>query len=276
MARTRYTFEQIDFLKERRLLPLKELTNLFNARFETTKPVDCIQAVFKNRGIKRVRVSPGKGNGALLVYTPEKLAWLKENYPLMSVKELAAAFNAFFEAHHTVDAIKATLGRNGMVCGRSGLFESGNKPWNTGTKGQGLTGANTTSFKKGHVPANHKPLWSERVCSKDGYVYISIPEQNPYTGFSTRYKQKHVWLWEQVNGPTPKGSAIIFRDGDIRNFDQANLLCITRKELLVLNSHNYKTAPAELKPSILALARVEAEAGIRTRPGRGRKLRESV
>jgi hypothetical protein len=63
---------------------------------------------------------------------------------------------------------------------------------------------------------------------------------------------------------------VIFKDGNIRNFDLDNLLLVTRAELLTMNLHDYKNQPEELKPSVLALARVEAKAGFRTRPGRGR------
>ena len=131
-------------------------------------------------------------------------------------------------------------------------------------------GSNATSFKKGNRPHNHKPLWSERV-GKDGYIEMSVPERNPYTGFPTRFKHKHLWIWEQANGLKPKGTAVIFKDGDNRNLAIDNLLLVTRAELLTMNLHGYKDQPDELKPSVLALAKVEAKAGIRTRPGRGRK-----
>jgi hypothetical protein len=42
-------------------------------------------------------------------------------------------------------------------------------------------------------------------------------------------------------------------------------------ELLSLNLHGYKDSPEELKPSVLALAKIEAKARIRTHPARGRK-----
>ena len=129
-------------------------------------------------------------------------------------------------------------------------------------------GANRTSFKKGNTPHNHKPLWSERV-SKDGYIEISVPEKSR-SGFCSRFKSKHTWIWEKNNGPTPQGHVVIFKDGNNRNFEPDNLIMVTRAELLVLNSHNYKNQPEEIKPTILALAKLETSASFRTRPGRGR------
>jgi len=269
MPRQAYTAEQVEFLTEHKAVPLKKLTALFNTRFGTSKPLSCIQAVFKNRRIQRGRKSPGKGNGKLLAYSTEKLTWLKENYPLMTAPDLAAAFNAAFGTSHTVDAIKATLGRNNIISGRTGRFETGLLPWNTGTKG--VMKANCGNFKPGNAPPNRKPLGTQRICSKDGFILIKIAETDPHTGFATRYKHKHVWIWEQANGPVPDGHVVAFCDGNKLKCEIENLMLVTRAELLSLNLHNYKAAPPEIKPSILALAKVEAKAGIRTAPGRGRK-----
>lgn len=274
MPRVIYTPEQIEFLTEHKLAPLKDLTALFNTHFDTSKPVSCIQAVFKNRGIKRGRKSPGKGNGTLLRYSAEKLTWLKENYLLMSAAELAAAFNTIFGTNHTADAIKATLGRNNITSGRTGKFETGLTPWNTGTKG--VVKSNSGNFKPGSAPANRKPLWAERICSKDGFILMKVPETDPHTGFPTRYKHKHVWIWEQANEPVPEGHAVVFADGNKLNCVLENLILLTRAELLCVNMHDYKNQPAEIKPTILALAKVEAKAGVRSRSGRGRKPREAT
>ena len=202
------------------------------------------------------------------IYTPEQARFLRDNSTGRTVAELTELFNERFNDDKTILQIKAFVKNRHITSGKTGQFEKGQTPWNRGIKG--YMGANTTSFKPGNLPHNHKPLWSERV-SKDGYIEMSIPESNPHTGFWSRYKPKHVWIWEQAYGPKPKGSVVIFRDGNNRNFDIENLILVTRAELLALNLHDYREMPCELKPSVLALARMEVKAGIRTRPGRGRK-----
>lgn len=196
------------------------------------------------------------------------LNWLRVKYQTTPQAEMAQAF--YDEHGHIVTSrqIRAALRNHKIRSGRTGRFEKGQKGWNIGIRG--YMGANVTSFKKGNLPHNHKPLWSERI-DKNGYIEISVPEKNPYTGFATRYKHKHVWIWEQANGKKPKGSVIVFEDGDNRNFEPENLILVTRAELLVMNLHGYKDQPSELKPSVLALARLEAKAKIRTRPSLGRK-----
>ena len=200
--------------------------------------------------------------------TPEQLEFLRTGYGTMAITELTAAFNAHFGEERTKGNIKTTLGNYRIIAGRTGFFEKGSKPWNLGVKG--YMGANPTSFKKGCAPPNRKPIGSERICPKDGFVQIKVAETDPYTGFPTRYKHKHVHVWEQIHGPVPKGHVVAFIDGDKLNCEPENLMLITRQVLLILNLHNYKEVQAELKPSVLALAKLEAKAGIRTRPARGR------
>jgi hypothetical protein len=153
-----------------------------------------------------------------------------------------------------------------------GRFYKGHETWNAGTKGQGLTGPNSGSFKKGSVPPNRKPLWSERVDTKDGYIVMKVPEEDPYTGFPTRYKHKHVWIYEQTHGPVPEGHVVIFKDQNKRNFDPENLTAIKRADLVRINQAGYKNEPDDLKPSILALCRLKTKIGEQRRKVMGIKV----
>lgn len=195
-------------------------------------------------------------------YTAAQLDFLRANYPTMSRRVLTQALNNAFGLDKTVAQIKSAMKNHRITSGRSGRFVRGQVAWNHGEKG--YMGPNATSFKKGSIPSNLKPFGAERLCSKDDYILIKIPEHNPYTGCSTRYKHKHVHVWELAHGPVPEGHCIFFRDGDRSNCDIKNLITVNRSELLLLNLHKYKSQPDELKPSVLALAKIEAKAGFRT------------
>lgn len=263
-----YTAEQLDFLRAGYAeMAIRDLCPAFNVRFGTGKTCGQLRSALKNHGITCGR-KPGERKVPCRLYTPEQVRFLRENYRGRSIAELTALHNTRFGENKTQRQIKTFVHNRGIVSGRTGRFSKGLTPWNKGKKG--YMGANATSFKKGNLPHNHQPLWSERI-GKDGYIEMSVPERNPYTGFPTRYKHKHVWLWEQAHGKKPRGTVVIFRDGNIRNFDPDNLLLVSRAELLAMNLHDYKNQPQELKPSVLALAKLEAAARIRTRPGRGRK-----
>ena len=250
------------------------MAETFNSRFGFHKTTRQIHSIYGNHNIRRVRIGPGKGNGKPRSYTPEQIDWLMANYAGRSHTEIASGLNARFGIDKTAEQIKSFIGNRGLNTGRTGQFEKGQVSWNKGVKG--YMGANATSFKKGNAPANRKPLYTERIDSKDGFILIKVPERNPHTGFPTRYKHKHVWVWEQANGPVPEGHVVAFRDSNKLNCELDNLMLLTRTELLSINLHGYKEMPAELKPTILSFAKIEAKAGFRTRPGQGRRKKEAA
>lgn len=191
--------------------------------------------------------------GRWIKYSDSELTFIKTHCAL-SRRELTERFNQEFDRDLTVDNIKALCTRMGWKTGRDGRFKPGNVPH----PNSGLSGPNKTSFKKGNVPANVLPLYSERI-NKDGYIEIKIPEPNPYTSAKTRFKHKHVWLWEQAHGPIPKGHAVVFKDGDRMNCVLANLECVHRRVLQQMNKKFRPSEyPKELRPSILAVSKVTA------------------
>jgi hypothetical protein len=273
-GRFRYSAEQLEFLRVGfAVMQVPELTDSFNARFGMSQTMGKIRAALHNHKMTCGR-KPGNPKGTSYLFTKVQAAFIADGYKRLSIAELTAAVNRRFGTQFTKEQLKSFTHNHSIHSGRTGRFEQGHNSWNAGTKGQGLTGANPTSFKKGQIPHTKLRLWSERI-NRDGFIEISIPERNPYTGAPTRFKHKHVWLWEVKNGPVPKGHAVIFIDGDPQNCVEENLMLVTRAELLSLNLHGYKEVPADLKPSVLALAKVEAKARIRIRPARGRNVRRS-
>jgi hypothetical protein len=265
--RLRYSPEQLDFIRAAyATMPISDLAPAFNARFGTDATAKKLRSTIKNHKITCGR-KPKERIKPCRLYTKEQAAFLTENYTGRSVADLTAVFNDRFHLDRTQQQIKTFVHNRGITSGRTGRFEKGQTPWNLRKKG--YMGANVTSFKKGNIPHTKKRLWSERI-NRDGFIEISIPARNPWTGAPTRYRHKHVWLWETEHGPVPKGHAVAFIDSDKLNCVLENLMLVTRPELLSMNLHGYREASPELKPTILALARMEAKAGIRTRPGVGR------
>ncbi|UFF43090.1 HNH endonuclease [Pseudosulfitobacter pseudonitzschiae] len=87
-----------------------------------------------------------------------------------------------------------------------------------------------------------------------------VAETNPWTGAKTRPVHKHRWLWEQQNGPVPKGMVLKCLDGDKTNTDPSNWEPIPQALLPRLNGRfgrGYDAAPAEIKPTLLATAKLE-------------------
>ena len=119
---------------------------------------------------------------------------------------------------------------SGRTNGRQGSgtrFVKGHATWNKGMKGLDLAGerGKATQFKKGIrqgvAVKLYQPIGIERV-SKDGYLQRKINDDMPP---QKRWRGVHIILWEERNGPLPKGHAIVFRDSDKKNIVYENLEC---------------------------------------------------
>ncbi|MEQ9634791.1 MAG: HNH endonuclease signature motif containing protein [Devosia marina] len=201
-------------------------------------------------------------------FSAEELAWLEANRTL-PISEYFAAFVAAFPREDVrPQNLHALRKRMGWKTGRTGQFPKGNVSHNKGKRCPEGTGgrhpnARRTQFKKGQLPHNTQGAGHERIDSKDGYVVMIVDEVNPWTGAKTRPVHKHVHLWEQKHGPVPEGHCLKCLDGNKRNTDPSNWELIPRGVLPRLNGGRatrimpYDQAPVELKPSILAVAKID-------------------
>lgn len=158
-------------------------------------------------------------------YTPEQLEFLDEISCGKSNKEITKLFNEKFNSNRTETAISATRKRYGIKTGVDATFKKGHAPWNKGLKG--YIGPNRTSFKKGNIPFNYRPVGSTRI-NVEGYEETKIKDPNIW-------EYTHVLLWQKHNGPVEKGYNIMFKDGDRANIAIENLEKVSDRELLVLN-----------------------------------------
>ena len=181
-------------------------------------------------------------------YTDEMIEFLKEVTPQKTYKEITELFNKKFNLEVTAEIIKSLLSRKKIHTGTRGcLYKKGSIPWNKGKKG--YMGANKTSFKKGHKPKNWKPVRSERI-DTEGYTLIKIAEPR-------KWALKHRIIWEEhYKKKIPRGSVIIFADGDKSNLSIENLICVTRNELKVLNKCGLIKNDAELTKTGLSIAKI--------------------
>jgi len=165
----------------------------------------------------------------------------------------------------TIEQIKSLCSRRGWLTGRTGAFEKGQAPHNKGKAMPAETKAKLegTWFRKGNVPHTVKHLGHERT-NKDGYLEISVAKPSP-SGFPRSYVLKHVWRWEQANGPLPKGHALKCLDGDKTNTDPSNWTPVPRALLPRLAGWKgrgnpvlaYDAAEPEVRPALLTIAKLE-------------------
>jgi hypothetical protein len=171
-------------------------------------------------------------------WTPTEDRTLIDNYGTLTNQAIAALLG------RTVSAIKNRAGKLGLNkpigFANSGRFQPGITPWNKGQHYAPGGRCAETQFKpgvrSGVAVKLYQPIGAERL-SKDGYLQRKINDDMP---LQRRWRGVHILLWEAVNGPLPKGHALVFKDGNKRNITLDNIDLITRADLMRRNSlHQY-------------------------------------
>lgn len=187
-------------------------------------------------------------------YTEEQKQFIADNIKGRTRKELREMFNEHFNLNLGLNQITAYIKNNGLSSGINTRFTKGQDSWNKGTKGI-CAGGIKTQFKKGQKPHNYKPVGSERV-NADGYIDVKIADPN-------KWKAKHRLLWEKENGPIPKGHVIIFGDGNRLNFQQDNLILVSKSQLVILNKNKLIKDNADLTRVGVVIADIYKKIGER-------------
>ncbi|QKC86300.1 HNH endonuclease [Mesorhizobium sp. NZP2077] len=209
----------------------------------------------------KVGRDPARYKGRRLKYSDAEIGWLRDRCT-MEINAWCAAFRAEFGRDDVTPAkLHSMRKREGWKTGRTGQFEQGSVPWSKGKKLPFNPNCAETQFKKGQRPHTYRGAGHERI-DCHGYVWIVIDQPNPWTGAATCSVHKHRWLWEQANGPVPEGMVLKCL-GDKTNTDPANWELVPIGLLPRLNGRSgrdYDHAPGELKPTIMAIAKLEHRA----------------
>lgn len=190
--------------------------------------------------------------------------WLAEMYPDTPNRTIAKILGCSYSA---VKNRAVTLGlkksERYMAEAKPGCFKKGQPTWNKGLSYQPGGRVRESQFKRGHKPVNHMPVGSQRV-TKDGILQRKVSD----TGYPPRdWRSEHVCRWEEYHGrPVPKGHIVRFRDGDRENFDEDNLVLVSRGENAILNKfYSMPGAPAESFDVLHNLAKIKLAANKRKR-----------
>jgi len=162
-------------------------------------------------------------------YTLDQKEFIKANIKGISVFKLVDKINKRFDTDLNYNQIRAYVKNHKLTSGHDTQYKKGHNPTGGCIK-KGQRRGVKTEYKKGVHPHNWVPVGAERITT-DGYIDIKVQDGHQ----QHNWKAKHKIIWEKANGPIPKGNVVIFANGDNRDFDIDNLLCITKHQLLVLN-----------------------------------------
>jgi predicted Zn-ribbon and HTH transcriptional regulator len=138
------------------------------------------------------------------------------------------------------------------------LFRKNHEPWNKGLKGFGVEWLQEHQFQKGHLRYTAARKWrpvgtivtwmmarkSIGRQTKTGRI-TKVPVKfikwtdDPSVKASRRWKRLGVHIWEQANGPVPKGKVLVHLDQDLSNCDIDNLMAMTRAEMFAYLSARF-------------------------------------
>lgn len=189
------------------------------------------------------------------VWSEERTKRLIELYPEHTNREIAEVLGVS-ESSVSIQAFDLRLFKSEDFHRRkreAGMFKKGCAPPNKGKKWdefmspQGQENSRKTTFKKGNIPPNHRQVGSERI-TRDGYIEIKIQEPNVF-------KLKHRIIWEEHNGPIPKGYNIQFRDKNPLNCSIDNLYMISRSEQM--NENTIMRYPENLRTAIKRVSKIK-------------------
>lgn len=178
-------------------------------------------------------------------WPPERIEQLRALYPTHTAAECAQTMGA------TVDGIHYAAHRHGLKKSREWIaersreamqrldhparksrFQKGLIPHNKGKPHPSRGRAAETQFKPGMRPHTWHPIGHTRE-TKDGYLQRKVSD----TRYTPRdYVGVHHLIWRMHGNTIPPGHALVFRDGDKRNFDINNLELIRRADLMRKNS----------------------------------------
>lgn len=252
----KYNDEHVQYLRE--ITPGRyndEIARLFNAKFGMSATESAIKTLRqKHRILSDVP-------RARKQYTQEQMDFLEElSERGLFNEEMTKRFNEHFGTSRTENAIQNTRAKYKIKTTARKQWQKGNEPWNKGCRGISYEGMKPTQFKSGHMPYNWVPIGSERI-TKDGYVQVKIRE-----GMKQKnWRGKHILIWEEHNRPLPAGHAIIFGDGDSRNFELDNLVLVSRAQLVRMNQKGLIRDNADLTRTGAIIADIHNKIGERKR-----------
>ncbi len=255
----RYTAEIADFI-ERNVSgrSIADLVILINEAFKTDYTHGQIRAYMHNHGLRNGMPTgslPGKPSK---VYPPHVQAFIGEHYIGAGPCKMAEMLNTEFGTAFSTGQINAYYKNHKLNSGLTGRFQKGCVSHNKGKKGYCAPGCEKGWFQKGHDNGKTKPVGSERIDCKDGYVLIK-------TADSKAYRPKHKVIWEAAYGPVPPGHIITFIDGDKLNVALSNLRLITMAENAIMNKFSIRGSTAEELDTALLVVKATRIAHRRTK-----------
>lgn len=236
-----------------------EIAEMFESEFGFKRTASQIKALISNRKITTRRTRGEALKGRLRLLTQEQHDFVREAYKRTTIANITKELNAKFNLSIAESQIRAYTRNHKMKSGRTGRFEQGLKPWNTGMKGWKSGGRSVdTQFKPRSVNPDYRAFNQVDVGTEvvDSYGYRKRKIAQPNV-----WQFCHILLWEQHHGEVPEGHIVRFLDNDKTNIAIENLHLVSRGANAVLNKQKKKLQEFEpdVRKAVVTVAELRAK-----------------
>lgn len=153
----------------------------------------------------------------------------------------------------SLEVFKAYAKRHGITNGIDCRFDSTTPRVGRKMSQEQYKKCKPTMFKPGNRPKNELPVGSV-VRATDGRWKKKISGDRVPARRNWEYC--HRIIWEEANGPIPKGFNVIFLDGDYDNLSLDNLALVSNAELQYINKKGLVSGAADITKTGIALAKL--------------------
>lgn len=190
------------------------------------------------------------------IWTDEVVDYLREIYPDYTNKEISKMLKEKFGIEVTKGMLTQARIKFNFAYKKEnpGCFKKGQTSWNKGRPMSPETWEKIkdTTFKKGNITWNTRPVGSERV-EVDGYVYVKTEEPD-------KWELKHRLVWEKHHGKIKEGENIVFLDGNRQNCNIENLRAVSRKYCAGMSKKKrWKVGEPEIVDASINLTMLESK-----------------
>lgn len=265
------------FLRRNNSLPRKEMFTKYQARFSRPEvKLHNLRDQMRRLGLRSPKRPSQK---SVLHYSAAELKFLKANYEMKRADLHALFVERFNRTEVSISNLKSLLCRKGWVLQRTfpveyseaersflkkhhklrrrdllKLFvETFNRPDVTEAKIRWLC------WRSGWINGFRnmtRPTGFERV-AWDGTIFVRLEETHHRNKRHNNWTTKQRLRWERKHGPVPDGHVLKCMDGNVANTNPSNWVSVPRGMIARLNKRGFTEAPAALKPTILAVARLD-------------------
>ena len=189
--------------------------------------------------------------------TDEQAEYMISIIPGRSSKEVTEMMNEKYGLALTVAQLRSWKKNHKIPSGYDARFRKGTtshtkgRPWAEWMPPESAAHSRATQFTKGHIAKNSVPIGTISV--RDGYPMIKVCN---YKGVKN-WTFYHRYVWEQHNGPVPKGYKILHLNGDRFDCSIENLRCVPDSVALGANGKFGWTEDPKINETILKAAELK-------------------